>query len=202
VPRTMEDALGLVVMGGPMGVYEEARYPFLKDEKRLIERALREGKPVLGVCLGSQLLAAALGSRVARGDRKEIGWHPVDLTREAGNDPLWQGVASPMVAYHWHGDVFDLPSGAVSLASTQLTECQAFRYGGSAYGFLFHMEVTQEIIRDMVETFSDELRDEGLDGRGILAEAPTHLPTLHRVGTGVFHRWVSLLDGGDRGVGR
>ncbi len=177
-----------------MGVYERDRYPFLRQEIRLIEQALREAKPVLGVCLGSQLLAVTLRAQVAKGKRKEIGWYPVSLTDSAVADPLWRGVESPFMAYHWHGDVFELPQGAVSLASSELTQFEGFRYGNNAYGFLFHMEVTEKIIRDMVGTFADELQREGIDGQEIVRKIKVYLPSLQRIGRAVFHRWASLLE--------
>lgn len=193
VPPELGNQAGLIVLGGPMGVYDYARYPFLRDEMRLIEQALRLERPVLGVCLGSQLLAATLGSNVRKGSRKEIGWYEITLTEAATSDPLWTGTESSFVAYHWHGDVFDLPHGAVSLASSTLTECQAFRYGRNAYGFLFHMEVTEDIIGDMVRTFSDELRDVNVDGQNLVAQSRRYLPSLKKVGSRVFSRWVGLL---------
>lgn len=192
VPDDLEGVAGLVVMGGPMSVYDHRRYAFLSDEMRLMERAVEEDKPILGVCLGSQLLAATLGAAVTKGDRKEIGWYPVTLTESARNDPLWRGISSPFVAYHWHGDVFELPRGAVRLASSELTACQAFRYGRRAYGFLFHMEVTEQIIRNMVATFADELREVGIDGREIVERAKEYLTPLQRVGRQVFMRWANL----------
>lgn len=195
VPEAMGDAAGLIVMGGPMGVYEQDRYPFLRHEIRLIEQALQEEKPVLGVCLGSQLLATALGAHVTKGKKKEIGWHPVTLTEVARSDGLWAGVDPSFMAYHWHLDVFALPRGAVSLASSDLTACQAFRYGRNAYGVLFHMEVTEEIIADMVKMFTDELQETGIDGRGMLLQAKAYLPRLHRIGRRVFRRWAALLEG-------
>ncbi len=193
VPRDMSEAVGLILMGGPMGVYEQDQYPFLADEIRLIERALAEEKPILGVCLGSQLLAAALGARVVRGPQKEIGWFPVTLTEAARADALWAGVESPFIAYHWHGDVFDCPSGAVALARSELTECQAFRYGAKAYGLLFHLEVTEPLISDMVRTFAGELRAAGLSGEEILQRASLYLPEVKRIGQIVFTRWTSLI---------
>lgn len=193
VPGTVGDAAGLVVMGGPMGVYDHPTYPFLLDEMRLIEQAIREGKPVLGVCLGSQLIAAALGATVWKGKRKEIGWHPVTLTGDGAADPLWTGIESPFVAFHWHGDVFDLPPGAISLASSDLTECQAYRYGSKVYGFLFHMEVTDSLIEGMVGMFSDELREVGIDGRELMGQAKGQLPRLRSIGGQVFRRWAGLL---------
>jgi len=193
IPKEMGAAAGLVIMGGPMGVYEEDRYPFLCEEIRLIEQAVKEDKAVLGVCLGSQLLAKALGARVTKGKRKEIGWNPVSLTEGATKDRLWTGVEPSFTAYHWHGDVFDLPRGAEPLASSALTSCQAFRYGDRAYGFLFHMEVTEKIIAQMVRTFSQELKEERLDGQGIVRAAKDYLPRLQNTGAVVFRRWAELL---------
>ncbi len=192
VPRKMEEAEGLIVMGGPMGVYEQARHPFLADEMRLIERALAEDKPILGVCLGSQLLAAALGAPVTKGKRMEIGWYPITLEKTTAKDPLWAGVEHSFVAFHWHRDVFDLPRGATSLASSELTACQAFRYGRGAYGFLFHMETTEEILRDMVKAFQGELSEAGVDGREVVDQAANYLPHLRTRGSSVFERWAIL----------
>jgi GMP synthase (glutamine-hydrolysing) len=193
IPPTMGHAAGLVVMGGPMGVYERDRHPFLGDEIELIQRALRDGKPVLGICLGSQLLAAALGGKVTKGGQKEIGWFPVTLTRDGAEDPLLAGAPSSFTALHWHGDVFELPRGAVSLASSALTAHQAFRHGANAYGFLFHMETTAPLIEGMVKNFDGELRDAGVQGDGILSQTGAHLPALQRIGRTVFARWAALL---------
>jgi len=193
VPDEMGGGAGLIIMGGPMGVYEQDRYPFLRQEILLLEQAMKEEKPVLGICLGSQLVATALGAKVTKGRKKEIGWYPVTLTETATGDRLWKGVEPSFTAYHWHGDVFELPRGAEPLASSALTPCQAFRYGKNAYGFLFHMEVTEEIIRDMVQTFADELQEEGLDGRRIVDRAGDFLPALKGIGKIVFGRWASLV---------
>lgn len=193
VPKSLGASAGLVVVGGPMGVYEQDRYPFLRQEIRLIEEALRENKPVLGVCLGSQLLATALGAKVTKGKKKEIGWHPITLTQAAMSDPLWTGVEPSFTAFHWHGDIFELPSGAVSLASSDLTDHQAFRYGRHAYGFLFHLEVTKSIIEDMVESFRDELQETCIDGRESILQAKKHLTPLERIGRFVFLRWADLV---------
>ena len=193
VPANLDGADALLLMGGPMGVYDHPQFPFLKQEMRLIEAALRAEKPILGICLGSQLLAAALGAPVTKGKQKEIGWHPVRLTTEALQDPLWQGTVPSFTALHWHGDVFELPSGAVGLASSNLTPHQAFRYGRNAYGFLFHMELTEPMLRAWVAAFADELRASHLDGAQILAQSATHLPALHQIARPSFSRWVSLI---------
>ncbi len=188
----MEEAAGLIVMGGPMGVYESRRYPFLSDEMRFIEQALHSEKPVLGICLGSQLLAATLSAQVRPAKQKEIGWYPVMLTPLAREDLLWKDADHSFTAFHWHGDMFQLPRGTVHLASSGLTDNQAFRYGSCAYGLLFHLEVTEQMIRQMVKVFSDELREAKVDGTEIVRLINAHVPGLRRIGKLVFQRWVGL----------
>jgi GMP synthase-like glutamine amidotransferase len=140
---------GLIVMGGPMSIHDEAEFAWLRAEKELIGKAIGEGKKVLGICLGAQLIAAVCGARVYPNPRKEIGFWPVRWV-----DPAFGG-ASPdegceEVVFHWHGETFDLPVGAALLASTEACVNQAFSLGNNVLGFQFHPEVTAEIIRDMV----------------------------------------------------
>jgi|SRR5579885_84632 len=194
VPEQIGDAGGLIVMGGPMGVYEQDRYPHLKDELHLIRSALDAARPVLGICLGSQLLAAALGARVFKGPRKEIGWYPVRLSPAALEDRLWSGTAHPFDALHWHGDVFELPAGAVSLASSELTAHQAFRYGPSAYGLLFHLEMTAPMIGAMAAEFGDELREAGGDAAQLTAQSPDRCARIASLAETVFSRWARLVN--------
>lgn len=192
IPADLTNTSGLIIMGGPMGVYEQDRYPFLRDEIRLIEKALGLGMPVLGICLGSQLLAATLGAPVTKGRKKEIGWHTVRLKDAAKSDLLFSGVPESFQGFHWHGDIFKLPPGSTALASSDLTEIQAFRYGKNAYGILFHMEVTAAIIQDWVREFSNETREEKIETRLILEGMQTSLEVLNRVGEGVFSKWAGL----------
>lgn len=192
VPAQM-DAAGLIVLGGPMGVSEQDRYPFLRAEMRLIEDALARGVPILGVCLGAQLVAAVLGAPVTRAPQAEIGWFPLVLTDNAHRDPLWAGVASPCPMFHWHDDRFDCPPGAVALASSARTPCQAFRFGDNAYGFQFHLEVTEKMIADWADAFPDELAAAGVSRDGLLASRQDNLTTLHRNAGVVFGRWAALL---------
>jgi GMP synthase (glutamine-hydrolysing) len=193
VPGEIGDAGGLIVMGGPMGVYEQERYPHFKDELRLIESVLKAGKPVLGVCLGSQLLAAALGARVTKGPRKEIGWYPVRLSEAASEDRLWSGTPREFMALHWHGDVFDLPAGAINLASSELTAHQAFRYGKSAYGLLFHLEMAEDMIGEMAAEFADELREAGGEAARLEAQSAVNCGKLQAIGETIFSRWARLV---------
>ncbi len=136
----------LVVLGGPIGAYEEDKYPFLKYELKIIDNRLKQGLPILGICLGSQLMARALGSKVYAGSRKEIGWGPITLT-DVGRRSCLAGLQENKgQVLHWHGDTFDLPEGATLLASTEVARNQAFSWGPTAIGLQFHLEVLPEEI--------------------------------------------------------
>lgn len=177
-----------------MGVYEQAANPHLTDEIRLIRTALDLGLPILGVCLGSQLLAATLGARVAPAT-KEIGWFPIELTEEAAQDPLWRGIRSPLTPFHWHGDAFELPEGARPLARSKATPCQAFSHGDRAYGFLFHLEVSAAMVHAMTRAFGRELEAAGVDREALLDQARRSVPEVRETGALVFSRWANLLGG-------
>ncbi|MGC8553187.1 MAG: type 1 glutamine amidotransferase [Phycisphaerae bacterium] len=193
VPQAINGAAGVIIMGGPMGVYEQDRHPFLTHELNLLRSALDANKPILGICLGSQLLAAALGSRVYPGRQKEIGWHEVKRSDAAKADKLFSDAPDAFQAFHWHGDVFDVPQGAVPLLSSELTPCQAFRFGAAAYGLLCHLEVTQTTVAAMAETFGDELISVGGNGRTIIKKTARNLPSLQTISRRVFDQWVGLL---------
>lgn len=136
----LADALW-IVLGGPIGVYEEDAYPFIRDELRLLRARLDAGRPTLGVCLGAQMIAAALGARVYPGGGKEIGWKPLQLTDAGRASPL-AAFADGTPVLHWHGDTFDLPDGATLLASTDLYPHQAFAWGAHALALQFHIETS------------------------------------------------------------
>ncbi len=192
VPATATGIDGLVVMGGPMGVYEADRHPSLNSERRLLESALGRGVPVLGVCLGSQLLAAALGARVEKGPEREIGWYPVTLEPAAREDPLFAPLPGSFHALHWHGDVFELPRGAVRLARSERTATQAFRHG-KAWGLLFHAEITSRQVAEMAAAFEAELEEAEVTTDALLHGARTHLASLERLARPLFRRWAALL---------
>ncbi|MGH7933568.1 MAG: type 1 glutamine amidotransferase [Candidatus Binataceae bacterium] len=195
IPKTLKGAGGVIVMGGGESVYQLDRYPYLREEMALIESALKEDRPVLGVCLGSQLLAATLGATVRRGESKEIGWYPVTLDDAASDDRLMKGLPTTFVACHWHSDVFDLPAGAVALASSEKTPVQAYRYGAKAYGLLFHAEMTREIIDALASEFGEGLKRVGIDGEAILSQTEAHLPPLAKIGSAIFSRWARPIEG-------
>ena len=193
VPQALHGAAGVIIMGGPMSVYEQDRHPFLTHELNLLRSALDANKPILGVCLGSQLLAAALGSRVYPGQQKEIGWHEVRRSDAAKADRLFSNAPDAFQAFHWHGDMFDVPQGAVPLLSSELTPCQAFRFGAAAYGLLCHLEVTQTTVAAMAEMFGDELASVGCSGRTIIKNTARNLPSLQNISRRVFDEWAGLL---------
>jgi GMP synthase (glutamine-hydrolysing) len=193
IPANLAGVDGMVVMGGPMGVYDTDQFPWLADEMRLVNSAVAAGKPLLGVCLGSQLLAAALDAKVAPSGRHEIGWHEVTLA--GTDDPLFAGLPDKFQALHWHGDVFDLPRGATLLARSAMTPHQAFRAGKAAYGLLFHLEVTEQAIETMAATFPDDVRKGGQDPARLRDETKRYLPALDQIGAIVFGRWAALVGG-------
>jgi GMP synthase (glutamine-hydrolysing) len=193
VPSDLKGAEGLIVMGGPQGVYQQDKYPYLRDEIALIRSAISERKPVLGICLGSQLIAAALDARVAPGPAREMGWYPVQLSPAARDDRLFGGLPDVFNACHWHGDMFDLPAGATALASSAMTACQAFRYGDNVYAILFHVEITATMLRDWVRGSAAELARDRIDGDGILANAQPHLSAMEPVAETIFGRWAAMV---------
>ena len=154
------DALDwLIVMGGPMGVGDEGRCPWLLDEKRFLEKALRHDKVVLGICLGAQLIAHVLGAPVKANRHREIGWFPVEKTASAGQSPLSSFLPETMTVLHWHGDTFELPEGSVHLASSRACENQAFSHGSRVIGLQFHLEMTFQGLQRLISHCSDELDD-------------------------------------------
>ena len=153
----LEEYSLLVVLGGYMGAYEENFYPFLSYEFRLMEQALKLNIPILGICLGAQMLAKVLGARVFKGDKgKEIGWMEVFKVGEHG---LFQEFPNTLKVFQWHGDTFELPKGAVRVYASEKYENQAFVYG-KAVGLQFHIEVDQSMVKEWVELYRDELQEE------------------------------------------
>lgn len=155
IPPPLDDFDTLVVLGGPIGVYEMDEYPPLRIVSRIIREAINRGMKILGICLGAQLLAYCLGAEVYKGTEEEIGWKSIELTGGGLKDPLIRKLAiHPRVGdfwrrfrvFHWHADTFDLPLGAVLLASSERYRNQAFRYGDNVYGFQFHIEMTKNML--------------------------------------------------------
>ena len=142
-----------------MGVYDELRYPWLTVEKDVIERTIRSGKLVLGICLGAQLIADVLGARVYAAPHKEIGWFPVERTEAASTTKIGDALPQTIEAFHWHGDTFDLPFGAVHLASSLACENQAFVYQNRVLALQYHLETTRTSAEALIENCAHELVD-------------------------------------------
>jgi len=138
-----------------MNVYEEDRFPFLREEDLFIKESIQRGKRVLGICLGAQLIAKALGAKVFKAPEKEIGWYDVSLTEEGSRDPWFASFPKVFRVFQWHEDTFEIPKRAKLLATSTAVPNQAFRYGENAYGLQFHLEVTPEMIRDWVNEYGD-----------------------------------------------
>jgi GMP synthase-like glutamine amidotransferase len=185
------DADALVVLGGGMGAYEQDRLPHLADEIRLLRRCLDRSRPVLGICLGSQLLAKAAGGEVAKAPQPEIGFHEVNLLPGARTDPPFSGAPESFLAFHWHFDAFTLPREAVPLAASALTPLQAFRCGARAWGVQFHLEVDEDVFGAMMAG-EPELVRAGVDPVALRTQAARELPRLREIARGVFARWAAL----------
>ena len=184
----------LVILGGPIGVYETASYPFIVPEIALIESRIASGKPTLGICLGAQLMARALGARVYPGPAKELGWSPLTLTEAGRNSPLRHidGEATPVL--HWHGDTFDVPADSKLLASTHLCRHQAFAYGPAALALQFHTEVTARGLEAWFVGHAAEIAaTPGVNVRALRDETHRWAPVLERQARALFGEWLGSL---------
>jgi GMP synthase (glutamine-hydrolysing) len=185
----------LVVMGGPISVYETGDYPFLVGEIASIRQRLCAKKPTLGICLGAQLMAAALGARVYSGSRgAEIGWFPIQPT-VGGPTPEWLEplFAQGIPVFHWHGDTFDIPAGAQALAKSNLYENQAFAVGDYALAFQFHAEVTALGLERWYVGHTCELNKRGIKVQELRSAALAHAPMLERAAAEFWQRWLDYI---------
>jgi GMP synthase-like glutamine amidotransferase len=181
----LDNLTHIVFLGGPMNVYEEDRYPFLIEEDLFIKEAIQRGKSILGICLGAQLIAKALGAKVFKASVKEIGWYDISLTRIGSIDPFFSHLPRTFSVFQWHGDTFEIPHGAILIATSSVVPHQAFRYGDNAYGLQFHLEVTQDIIREWMETYEEEFEGPPpplLSKLKILADTQVKIEPYKRMG--------------------
>jgi GMP synthase (glutamine-hydrolysing) len=185
----------LVVLGGPIGVYDQQDYPFLMDEIACIGERLAARKPILGICLGAQLMAAALGARVYPGQHgAEIGWSPLQAAPNA-NPPEWFAplLTSGLSVFHWHGDTFDLPPGAIHLASTEIYANQAFAIGDYALGLQFHPEVTAEGLERWYVGHACELHHAGITAARLRSSAREHAAALKEAAARFWKLWLDAV---------
>mgnify|MGYP001828800530 FL=1 len=192
----------LIVLGGPMNADQIDTYPNLLTEVEIIREAVDRKMSILGICLGAQLLAKALGGRVARNPTREIGWHDVDLTEAGLHDPVLSTFAPRQEVFQWHEDGISLPSGVECLASSPASPVQAFRHGEHAYGFQFHLEANRPLIERWltVPAHQASLREEGgaADPADILRRAETSMAPLEALSRATFSRWIERLEPGPR----
>jgi GMP synthase (glutamine-hydrolysing) len=188
---------GLIVLGGPMNVQDQHRHPHLKTELLAIEAALRQGKPVLGICLGAQLLAHVLGAPVRRHTELEIGWYDLKTTASGREDPVLGHLGECAPVFQWHGCTYDLPVEAVQLARTDTCEQQAFRFGSNAYGFQFHLEADGAMIERWLRlpAYRDELASAGIgrDEDSIRAATAAQLAAMQPLAETVFNNFLDLV---------
>ncbi|PKM76056.1 MAG: GMP synthase [Firmicutes bacterium HGW-Firmicutes-15] len=164
LPSNLDDYQAFIILGGPMGAYEEDMYPYLLKVQELVREAAKSKMPTIGICLGGQLIARALGSDVGPNRVKEIGWSPVRLLPEGKASSLFDGLPSSFSVFQWHQDTFALPDGAVLLVKGETCENQAFVYGDNIWALQFHLEVTPDMIRHWADVYSDELIQYGGPG--------------------------------------
>lgn len=194
VPKNSPELDALILMGGPMNVDETKKYPFLAEEVKLIQKVIEDGKPVLGICLGSQLIAKALGSKVyPNPSGREVGWKPLELSMNGILDPLFKEFPNNTQVLHWHGDTFDLPKAAVHLASTEKTQNQAFRYGENVYALQFHLETTGEMIKDWIESDEAYVTDAKKNPDAILDETEASFLKLKPAANKLFASFMHFL---------
>lgn len=153
----LDDIDWLVVMGGPMGIYEEDKYPWLSAEKNYIEQAVVQGKIVLGICLGAQLIADVLGAKIYPSKYKEIGWFPIQKTHETAETRLADFLPMEIDVFHWHGDMFDIPTGAIHIAKSAACENQGFIYDDHVVALQFHLEIMEQNAKDLIANCQDDM---------------------------------------------
>jgi GMP synthase (glutamine-hydrolysing) len=194
---SLESYDGLIVLGGPMNVDEVDSYPYLEREVYSIRNALKAGMPILGICLGSQLIAKALGEKVYKNREKEIGWYDLSTTAKGKKDPLTSHFSGVEKIFQWHGDTFDIPERAELLASSPLCKNQAFRYGDNVYGLQFHLEVDEPMVERWLRIPANKKEIQELDGKidpdKIREETPAHIPRLKELSDKAFAEFIKFF---------
>ncbi|WP_432240664.1 glutamine amidotransferase [Herbaspirillum robiniae] len=180
----------MVVLGGPIGAFDEALYPFLEGELALVRKRLDSGRPLLGICLGAQLIARALGARVYPMGVKEIGFSPLRISAQGAVSPVAALADVPVL--HWHGDQFDIPAGAVHLASTAIGANQAFSVGATVLGLQFHVEAATRGIERWLVGHANELGQCEIDPRTLRTDAAMHGGRLEMAAAALMSRWLDL----------
>jgi GMP synthase-like glutamine amidotransferase len=193
VPTAPNGWAGIAVGGGAMSANDQAQHPWLHQTEELIRQTQAATRPFLGMCLGAQLLARALGGHVFPNERKEIGLFDLFFTPAAQDDVLWKGHTATFRPVHWHGDTFSLPPQATLLASSERTANQLFHVGSKLYGFQFHLEIDLPLLTEMLVSGEAGLREYGVDPEAFIEAAKAELPKVEPIAREVFTRWTELL---------
>lgn len=193
IPQTAGEWAGMVVLGGSMGAYDQEKFPHLKKEIALIKNFLKEGRPILGICLGAQLLAAAAGAEVKPGVQ-EIGWFGVRKMPDAFKDPVLRRLPENFPALMWHGDHFALPPAAAHLLSTDRCACAGFRIGKKAYGLIPHLEMNAAMVDEMVAGSRKELAVAGVEPAQILEDSSEYAEPVEELARVMWRAWLALLN--------
>lgn len=190
IPHSLAGWDNLIILGGPMAVYEPEKNPYLEDELRLIGEAIRKDFPTLGICLGSQLIASAGGAAVYAGSRREAGWGEVELTEAAGKDPLFAELSSPLPVFQLHGDTFELPEGAVRLAANDLYANQAFRLGNNVYGLQFHVEVTNGLVQKWAAFYDEYISGADISPDSLLEDLTPRIDSMRPAASRIIREFL------------
>ncbi len=189
IPTDLISYSGVIILGGPMSVYDN--YDYLKDQQKLIKKAVNMKIPTMGVCLGSQLIAEAMGGKVYPGNLKEIGWHDIEITEDGSRD-IFNGIATfKNKVFQWHGDTFQLPESAIILAKSD-TYIQAFRIN-TAIGIQFHIEVNESMIEEWMRIYSKEIMDLKLDKKNIIPQQKEQIINLHMLCNLVYNNFKKMI---------
>lgn len=189
---SLAECEAIISLGGPMNVYEEDKYPFLKDEDNFLKKAIKEEIPILGICLGAQLLAKACGAKVTKAAQKEIGWCGVELTQTGKSDRLFAGLPHKLSIFQWHEDTFALPESAAHLAQSKVCPNQAFRFGKNAYALQFHVEVTPDMIGSWVKAYAPK-ESWVIDTQKMLIEAGKKKAAFERQANLIYLNFIRMI---------
>jgi len=192
LPGSLDGWDAMIVLGGPIAVYEADENPFLDAEIDLLRMAIGQDFPTLGICLGSQLIAHAAGAKVYAGQVREVGWGTVELTETLASDSLFSGLPASLPVFQLHGDTFDLPEDAERLAGNQAYPNQAFRIGQRVYGLQFHVEVTRDLVKNWTAIYEDYITEAGVLVSAILDKLDSRDEALRPVAFQVISRFLDL----------